>query len=77
MIVTFAGELTGAVLIGNVALLPPPGMTTDAGTAATSGLLLASVTTNPPGGAIHPGMRATVPCTDVPPASVVDDTLNV
>lgn len=61
MIVTFWGELTGAVLIGNVALLAPPGMTTEAGTGARSGLLLASVTTNPPEGALHPGISATVP----------------
>ncbi|WP_059439083.1 hypothetical protein [Anaeromyxobacter sp. PSR-1] len=44
-------EVTGTVAMGNVAEVAPPGTVTDAGTVATAGRLLASVTGKPAAGA--------------------------
>jgi hypothetical protein len=44
-------EVTGTVAMGNVAEVAPPGTVIEAGTVATAGRLLASVTTKPAAGA--------------------------
>ena len=77
MIVTLSDVLTGWVVIGKVALLPPPGIVTKSGTFASCGFEVARLTTNPPGGALQPGMSATVPWRVFPPVTVVDERLNV
>lgn len=61
--------LTGLVVVVNVALVWPAGTVTFAGTAASEGLVLASVTTVPPLGAAL--RNVTVPVDVVPPTTVL------
>ena len=58
---------TATVVTGNVAVILPPGTVTLAGTVATEGLLLDSVTTTPPLGAGP--LSVTVPVEPLPPTT--------
>src|SRR6266850_7798024 len=66
--VTGVLALTVAVVTGKLALSPPAGTVTLAGTAATAGLLLDKGTENPPAGATFASV--TVPCAVSPPKTV-------
>jgi hypothetical protein len=72
--VTVALALTLAVVTGKLALEPPAGTVTLAGTAAAAGLLLDKGTDNPPAGATFASV--TVPCAVSPPKTVVGLTEN-
>lgn len=67
-IVTGVDAVTGLVVIVNVALVSPPGMVTDAGTAATAGLLLDNATITPFDGAAP--LRVMVPDVALPPVTL-------
>jgi hypothetical protein len=68
-IVADVDDDTVCVLTVNVRLVLPAGTVTLAGTVATDGLLLDSVTTLPPDGAAP--VNVTVPCAAVPPVTLV------
>src|SRR5437879_3865567 len=61
-------EETAVVVTVNVAVVPPCGTVTVAGPAAMSGLLLESVTTDPPDGAALE--MVTVPVEEFPPTTM-------
>jgi hypothetical protein len=69
--VTFLASVTGCVVIVNVARLSPGGMVTESGTEASAGFVLPKATFAPPGPAVQPWSRLTVPVTVVPPSGVV------
>src|SRR3989441_6532578 len=66
--VTVVLALTVAVVTGKLALEPPAGTVTLAGTAAAAGLLLDKGTDNPPAGAAFASV--TMPCAVSPPRTV-------
>src|SRR5213594_103750 len=67
--VTRVEEPTGLVLTVKVAVMPPVGTVTLAGTVATPGLLLDRLTTAPPLGAGP--LSVTVPVEELPPVTLV------
>jgi hypothetical protein len=66
---TLVAAVTARVLVVNIALDDPAGMVTCAGTLAAVELLLESVNKAPPAGAGP--LSVTVPCDEVPPATLV------
>jgi hypothetical protein len=70
--VTLALAVTAVVLTVTVALVAPASTVTLAGTPATAGLLLESVTTAPPVGAA--AVKVTVPVEELPPTTLVGFT---
>ena len=66
--VTTVEEPTGLVLTGKVAVVPPAGTVTLAGTLATPGLVLESDTTVPPLGA--GALSVAVPVEELPPVTL-------
>jgi hypothetical protein len=73
VIVAEADVVTALVVIENVALVAPAATVTLAGTPASAALLLVSVTTAPPDGAV--ALRVAVPCDPAPPTT--EDGLSV
>ena len=72
VIVTGVEVVTALVAIAKVALVAPCATDTLADTVAAAVLLLESETVNPPAGAAE--VRATVPCEEVPPVTLVGFT---